>query len=230
MADDARTDANVITEAADDGRLPLVDVRVVLFTVADGELLVALQSDGSRWHLPRGLPFAGISLDAAARTIIHEATHLHEQYLEQLYTLSLREAPRWSVIVCYIALLPSEAAGAPNMTASWRPIREATLNDADRMVFDYALMRLRAKLGYTTIAFHLLPATFTLSELQSAYEAVLGRPLDKRNFRRRMIAAGILEGMEEKRRDGSHRPAQLYRFRAGHDPAAFLTPSWAGDV
>jgi hypothetical protein len=97
----------------------------------------------------------------------------------------------------------------------------------DRRVLDYALMRLRAKLGYTNIAFHLLPPTFTLSELQLAYEAVLGHPVDKRNFRRRMIASGILDQLDEKRRDGSHRPAALYRFASRDDREAYLTPPWA---
>ncbi|MER3486816.1 MAG: NUDIX hydrolase, partial [Chloroflexota bacterium] len=92
------------------------------------------------------------------------------------------------------------------------------LSETDRKVIDYALMRLRAKIGYTNIAFHLLKDTFTLTELQKAYETILGRRLDKRNFRRRVIASGILEATPNKRRDGSHRPAALYRFRAEHDP------------
>ena len=95
------------------------------------------------------------------------------------------------------------------------------------MVLDYGVFRLRAKLSYTTIAFHLLPETFTFTELQQTYEAVLGQRLDKRNFRRRMIAAEIVVGTPAKRRDGSHRPATLYSFRAEHDAAAYLTPAWA---
>ncbi|MEZ4495741.1 MAG: hypothetical protein R2845_02935 [Thermomicrobiales bacterium] len=72
-----------------------------------------------------------------------------------------------------------------------------------------------------------MPERFTLTELQDVYETVLSMELDKRNFRRRIIASGMLEPTNEKRRDGSHRPAQLYRFRAGHDPQAFLTPQWS---
>ena len=71
------------------------------------------------------------------------------------------------------------------------------MNPVDRMIVDYALLRLRAKLGYTTIAFHLLPPSFSLSELQNVYEAVLDHQLDKRNFRRRIHAAGVLEGTGE---------------------------------
>ena len=95
------------------------------------------------------------------------------------------------------------------------------------MVVDYALMRLRAKLGYTNVAFHLLPEQFTLSELQETYETILARRLDKRNFRRRMIASGILLETEAKRREGSHRPATLYRFRPTDDRESYLTPPWA---
>jgi 8-oxo-dGTP diphosphatase len=205
-----------------------LDVRVVLFTVADGSLLVALQKAEEDWQLPRDLPSPGEPLDVAARRIIGDTTALHEQYLEQLYTLSIGERPSWTVIVSYIALICSAQRPSATTGGQWFDAgRLPALTDADRMVVDYALVRLRAKLGYTNIAFHLLPETFTLTELQNAYETILGRRLDKRNFRRRVIASGILEATEAKRRDGSHRPAALYRFRAEHDPADYLTPRWA---
>jgi len=214
---------------------PRLDIRVVLFTIADGALLVALEGEGGGEHLPRGLPTPSELLDTSARRIVREATDLHEQYLEQLYTLSMQGDEGWTVIVSYMGLIGSgqaqrEAHPASGSRAAWHPITALPLlTAADRMVAEYALLRLRAKLGYTNIAFHLLPETFTLSELQQAYETILGRPLDKRNFRRRVIASGILEQTAGKRREGSHRPAALYRFRAEHDPATYLTPSWAGE-
>jgi 8-oxo-dGTP diphosphatase len=208
----------------------LVDVRVVLITVNAGQLLVALLPDGDTWQLPRGYPFANIPLDAAARTITFESTELHEQYLEQLYTLSVRDGEPCRIVVSYLALVASTADTPPATSATWREVKSTPLPDVDQMVLDYAIVRLRAKLGYTTIAFHLMPETFSLSELQAVYETAIGIALDKRNFRRRIIASGMLEPTSEKRRDGSHRPAQLYRFRAGHDPAAFLTPQWAGEA
>jgi 8-oxo-dGTP diphosphatase len=207
---------------------PTVDVRVVLFTVTDGLLLVALEKNGAGWRLPRGLPAVGEPLDAAARRIIRQTTGLQEQYLEQLYTLSLDQPAAWTVIVGYIALLCSAQRPADVGSAVWHDSSALPrLAEADRMVIDYALVRLRAKIGYTNIAFHLLPEIFSLTELQGAYETILGRRLDKRNFRRRVIASGILEATSAKRRDGSHRPATLYRFRAEHDPATYLTPPWA---
>jgi 8-oxo-dGTP diphosphatase len=207
---------------------PAIDVRVVLYTVVESSLLVALERRGDTWRLPRGVPAPGEPLDGEARRIIRQTTELQEQYLEQLYTLSVGESAGWAVIVGYIALICSAQRRPAPAGADWRDTSALPpLFDADRMVADYALVRLRAKLGYTNIAIHLLPATFTLTELQGAYETILGRRMDKRNFRRRVIASGILEPTTDKRRDGSHRPAVLYHFRAEHDPATYLTPPWA---
>ena len=80
-------------------------------------------------------------------------------------------------------------------------------------VIDYALHRLRAKLDYSNVAYSLLPAEFTLSQLQRVYEAILARPLDKRNFRKRMLSLGIIEPTGRTTVEGRHRPAQLYAFR-----------------
>ena len=207
--------------------VPIVDLRIVLFTIAGGRLRVAL--DGATTpRLPRGAPLPHRSLDAEARRIVRETTGLREQYLEQLYTLSVDEPSGWVVTVGYLGLIGSGSEASAVLDGSWHAADELpVLSRTDRMVVDYAVLRLRAKLGYTTIAFHLMPATFTLSELQGAYEAILGRRLDKRNFRRRVIAADMLASTAAKRRDGSHRPALLYRFRAAHDPETYLTPPWA---
>jgi len=76
---------------------------------------------------------------------------------------------------------------------------------------DYGVRRLKAKLGYTNIAYNLLPKTFTFAQLEGLYAAILGRPLDRRNFRRRILGMGLLRELPVKRR-GRHRPAALYRF------------------
>lgn len=206
-----------------------VDVRIVLLTVNDGKLLVAALPRGDGWQLPRGVPLPTMPLDSAARLLLGETTELHEQYLEQLYTLNARDGESWIMLISYLALVASGQT-LPQTAATWLETTAEGFSEVDRMVLDYAIVRLRAKLGYTTIAFHLMPEKFTLTELQEAYEAALAMQLDKRNFRRRIIASGMLEPLPEKRRDGSHRPAQLYRFRAGHDPARYLTPQWAGEA
>lgn len=210
-------------------RNPVIDVRAALFTIAGGDLFVACIGRGPARFLPHGNPNAGENLDAAARRLIHEACGLDGHYQEQLYTLSVTDGGGgWRVIVSYLALVCSGHTPAETGGVLWTALPSVEIAaDADRMVLDYAMLRLRAKLGYTNIAFSLLPSQFTLTELQSAYETILGHPLDKRNFRRRMIASGIVVETSEKRRDGSHRPAVLYTFTAEHDPTTYLTPPWA---
>jgi 8-oxo-dGTP diphosphatase len=136
------------------------------------------------------------------------------RHLEQLGTFgSPRRDPRGRVVsVSYIALLPCPTAVTGG--AAWHPAL-----DPPPLAFDHATIlssavdRLRAKLTYSNVAYGLLPDTFTLSELQAVYEAVLGRELDKRNFRRKVTSLGLLQETGAQRR-GSHRPAQLYRFAA----------------
>ena len=176
--------------------------------------------------LPSDVPAADETLDQTAIRIIREATHIDTHYLEQLYTFSpIQGGPR-QIVISYLALFsPETAITQPNSGLSWSSADMTVLaNDLEHMVLEYALVRLRAKLGYTTIACYLLPSTFTLSQLQQTYEKILNQPMDKRNFRRRMIASNILVDTGEQLREGSHRPAALYRFRDQGDQASYLTP------
>jgi 8-oxo-dGTP diphosphatase len=176
-----------------------------------------------------GHPGAEESLDASAHRVIHQWIGCEAQYVEQLYTLSTERDAKREVAVSYVALFRQDACHQPaDDRMHWSPVDEIQIHDdIHRAVFDYALVRLKAKLGYTNIAFHLLPELFTLSELQQTYEHVLGHQVDKRNFRRRMAASGTLIKTSFLRRDGSHRPAALYQFATQDDHAAYLTPSWA---
>ncbi len=209
---------------------PQVRISAVPLRLGRAGLSVAVHSAAAGGlRLLAGAPGSEEWLDTAARRIVRERIGSDGQYLEQLYTFGHATADTRTVTVSYLALFRDHALPDTGSQAiAWVAAHEVALPSAiDRQVLEYALMRLRAKLGYTNIAFHLLPPTFTLSELQLAYEAVLDHPVDKRNFRRRMIVSGILDQLDEKRRDGSHRPAALYRFAARDDHAAYLTPPWA---
>lgn len=176
-----------------------------------------------------GHPGADESLDEAARRIIGQWIGCEAQYVEQLYTLSTERADKREVAVSYVALFRQDGCGAAaDDRMHWSRVIDLHIHDhIHHMVFDYASLRLKAKFGYTNIAFHLMPEHFTLSELQQTYEHVLGHRVDKRNFRRRMTASRSLVKTANLRRDGSHRPAALYRFVTQDDHAAYLTPSWA---
>lgn len=202
-------------------------MRVVLFTVLDDALWVGLLGGARTARLPSGRAEPGESLDAVAARILAEQLNVSERYLEQLYSLSERDASGWNVSISYLAVAQSGRIELGSGIA-WHDVSEMPrLQQLDQRFVQYAITRLRAKLGYTTIAFHLLPPEFTMSELQNIYEVILGQRLDKRNFRRRVQGAGLLEPTGEQRREGSHRPAQLFRFRDVHDPDTYLVPDWS---
>jgi 8-oxo-dGTP diphosphatase len=158
------------------------------------------------------------TVDDAARRELREETGLGDVFLEQLYTFgALHRDPRGRVVsVAYYALVNLADHRVQSGTDA-RAARWLSVDDARGLAFDHdrilqiALERLRAKVRYQPIGFEMLPARFKLSQLQSLYEAILGRPLDKRNFRKRFLAMGLLAqaGTE---RDVPHRAARLFRF------------------
>jgi 8-oxo-dGTP diphosphatase len=204
----------------------LVTVDVVIFTVREDALQVLLVQRGAppfrgRWALPGGFIREDEPLEQAALRELEEETGVRDVYLEQLYTFGDSERdPRGRVItVAYYALIASDrrmlVAGTDAAAARWWPAGSPPPLAFDhREILEYAVERLRNKLEYTTVGFQLLPAKFTLTQLQRVYEAILGRALDKRNFRRKMELLDILTPLEEWVREGASRPAQLYRFSA----------------
>jgi 8-oxo-dGTP diphosphatase len=203
-----------------------VTVDLVIFALRERELHVLLVRRGippyeGRWALPGGFIREGESLDEAARRELQEETGVHDVYLEQLYTFGEPgRDPRGRVVtVAYYALLTGDrrplVAGSDAAAARWWPARDhPTLAFDHDGILEYALERLKNKLEYTTVGFQLLPKKFTLTQLQRVYETVLGRELDKRNFRRKIALLGILKPLDEWVTEGPSRPAQLYRFSA----------------
>ena len=202
----------------------VIAVDVVLFTIQGGTLKVLLVKREhapfrGMWALPGGLVSKDESVDDAALRELQEETNIGNIYLEQLYTFGEpTRDPRGRVItVAYYALVNWQQfqlkARQRVSEASWFPVKRlpALAFDHERII-DYALERLRNKINYTTVGFQLLSRQFTLTELQSSYEVILGQRLDKRNFRRKMLQLGILKGTREFQANGRQRPARLYTF------------------
>jgi 8-oxo-dGTP diphosphatase len=207
-----------------------VAVTVVIFTVRDASLSVLLihraaEPFAGRWALPGGLLLAGETLDqAAARKLVSE-TGVSDVYLEQLYTFDAPPGPAQPApVVAYFALVDANRVHLeerPSWTPAWFPVCNLPpLAFDNNVIVSYALKRLRAKLGYSNVVYSLLPEHFTLTQLQSVYEAIAGHPLDKRNFRKRILSLGFLSPTGETRLGGAHRPAHLYRF-SHREPLTF---------
>lgn len=202
---------------------PLVAVDVVIFTIAERELqalLVEVKSGpfAGRWAFPGGLvPVAEAPEVTATRELLAQ-TGIGDVYLEQLRTFGDpgRDPHAHVVSVAYFALVAGQGeAQADNpkyRRMQWCPVRDLPSLAYDHNLLAHcALARLRSKLAYTNIVYSLLPREFTLGELQEIYEIIIGRPLDRRNFRKKILALGLLRPLRRQRR-GRHRPAQLYAF------------------
>jgi len=207
-----------------------VAVTVVIFTVRKGVLAVLLihraaEPFADAWALPGGLLLPGETLDqAAARKLVGE-TGVSDVYLEQLYTFDSAPSPSaGQAVVAYFALVDESRVHLEarlSWQPDWFPVRDLpALAFDNNVIVGYALRRLQAKLGYTNVVFSLLPEHFTLTELQRVYEAIIGRTLDKRNFRKRLVSLDLLAPTTEVRQSGAHRPARLYRF-ARREPLVF---------
>ena len=205
----------------------------VVFGLADSleVLLIKRAKDPYKdfWALPGGfVNLSGgeakgeTSLQAATREL-EEETGLVLAHLEQLYTFDEPgRDPRGNIIsIAHMALVRSQdfhpKGGDDAKDARWFPVDKAPPLAFDHhVILSTGVSRLRAKVRYQPIGFNLLPETFTLSDLQRLYEVILGRTLDKSNFRSRILEMGILSETGEYR-EGPHRPARLFRF----DPGAY---------
>lgn len=205
---------------------PGVTVDLSIFTVNEGQLKVMLLKRAEMpfqgfWSLPGGFLRSGESLDDAAQRVLCEKTGVNDVYMEQLYTFGdPQRDPRSRVItVAYIALIPWQSLPQPASEKVtdliWASVDALPKLAFDhKLILDYAVKRLRAKVSYSNIVYGLMPKQFRLSELQSMYETISNDTLDKRNFRKRMLATGLLKETGKKDLAGAHRPAMLYQFRS----------------
>jgi 8-oxo-dGTP diphosphatase len=223
-----RSEARVRDAAISDHRgarhaRPKVAVDTVLFAISGGRLkpyLVPIVRGplSGRWAFPGGLVEVGEMLDDAARRELRAAAGLSDVYLEQLFTFGdpSRDPNSHVVSVAYMALIPNPGEVRPP-AGGYPPGKWFEVSALPPLAYDhglmaaYALRRLKAKLEYTNIAYTLLPREFTFAELEDLYSMILERPIDRRNFRRRIMAMGLLNKTRATRR-GPHRPAALYSF------------------
>ncbi len=200
-------------------------IDVVVFTIKDNKLQALLTKRNKepfkgRWAIPGGFIRLSENLDDAAMRILKEKTDVEDIYLEQLYTFGdpLRY-PNARVITCaYFALVKAEDVEhifeKENLeTVNWHDVYQLPDMAFDhKKIIDYSLQRTRERLEFFPISYKLLPDKFTLTELQKTYELILNKQLDKRNFRKKILAGTMLIETDEYTKSGSKRPAKLYHF------------------
>lgn len=201
---------------------------VIVFAFHDNRLQVLLvrrklEPFKGKWALPGGFVQMDEDLHTSALRELGEETGINDVYLEQLYSFGDpdRDPRAHTVTVAYFALMSADQLAAARLEPATDvdAVRWWSIYDLPDLAFDharilrYALQRLRWKLEWTGLGFLLLPAEFTLGELQRVYETVLNEALDKRNFRRKILDQGIIEETGNMYK-GEHRPAKLYRFTA----------------
>jgi 8-oxo-dGTP diphosphatase len=209
---------------------PLASVDVVIFTVLQERLHVLLVTRPDEadepfpgmWALPGGFVDIGkdVDLESCALRKLQQKTGVSTPYLEQVGSWGgIRRDPRgWSATHVYFALIATPGhplQGTNNSNSAWFPLQDQRV--PVKLAFDHgkllqaAIQRLRSKVEYTSLPAFLLPAEFTLGDLQRMYEIVLQRPLEKSAFRTRVLATDLVEAAD-KVRAGPNRPAQLYRL------------------
>ena len=205
---------------------PSVAVDLLVFTIEDEKLkLLMIERKDEPFEDMLALPgvFVRIdeTLDEAAQRGIKEETGLEDIYFEQLYTFGdVDRDPRMRIIsVTYMALVPLEKLvfkAGERVKSAWLVDVEDLLEGDDEIAFDhkeiirYARWRLKNKVEYTKIAFHLVNEEFTLPELQKVYEILLGKSLYKANFRKKI--AELVEETDYMTAGDAHRPSRLYRL------------------
>lgn len=222
--------------------IPNISVNCVTLGFHEGSIKVLLGKlkVADKWMLPGG--FVGIDedIESSARRVLYKRTGLKDIYLKQFYLFGQRERTNivdnatllenlkdvseedkeWYLgrflTIGYYALIKYNKAEV--VAGLHEDLQWFSLNDLPDMFFDHgviiktALDTIRMQLGYVPLGYELLPDSFTMPELRTIYEEILGREIDRRNFQRKMLSIGLIEPLNRTRKSGAHKAPNLYTF------------------
>jgi 8-oxo-dGTP diphosphatase len=202
-----------------------IHVDIALFTVQDSLVKTLLVKRSNKqfigeWIIPGGAVYNDESVDEAAKRELLGKTGIKGIYMEQFHTFGeVKRDPRKRMIsVAYLALLDSQKVNLLTKTNKTDDAYWADISKLPKLGFDHnqivesAIKTLRVKLATSNLANSILQKQFTLPELQKVYEIILGKKLDRRNFRRKFLSLKIIQNTGEKVVSGAFRPANLYSF------------------
>lgn len=201
----------------------LVAVDCIIFGFEDGKLKLLIikrkvaPMEGA-WSMVGGFVQDGESTNEAATRVLQQTTGIQDIYMDQLmcYGDVERDTGARVISVAYYALI--RISEHDRILANQHGAHWLSLHQIPELIFDHtrmlndALARLRDKAHFHPIGFELLPEKFSLPQLRNLYEEIYQRPLDKRNFRKKILAMDILEKLDEKDKSTSKKGAHLYRF------------------
>lgn len=206
--------------------IPVAALDIVIFTVYKEKLCVALivnptEPQKGKYMLPGGIVRSGLSLEENFDSILEKKTGIKNVYKEQLYTFwdTHRDTRGHVISIAYYALVrQEELLKTLDFTKSslvpYDEVKNLDFAFCHDEILAYAKQRLDWKISYTNVIGNILPKRFTLSMMQASYESILGKELDKRNFRKKILSLDVLEETNEYDKSFSNRPAKLYEFKA----------------
>lgn len=188
----------------------LVTIKIVVLSVIGDKLKVFLKGN----KLPFEVYDKNITLDKAASKVFNKNIKipLDHIYFEQLYTIYQKKGIKGELDIVYYFLVP-EYKISSDVKESFLEAKKIKISSLDDETIIYAAQRLQWKIEYTNVVYSLLPAEFTFSQLQNTYESILGRSLDKRNFRKKIISLNIIKPTGHIKNVGPARPAEMFAFR-----------------
>ena len=202
-----------------------VDAIVFGYNKEDGVRLLLIKRKydpfKGEWAIPGGFVLDNESLEDAVERELQEETGVKINYLEQLYTFGKpdRDPRRRIISVAYFGLVKSSQFEKLNAATDAEEAQWFNIKELPKLAFDHqeilnmAIERLRAKITYQPIGFELLDQKFPFSDLEHLYAALLDRPIDRRNFKKKVMSLGILEELDEKAKStGAGRPGNLFQF------------------
>ena len=201
-----------------------IAVDAVVFSVINDELKILLIKRKfppfkDQYALPGGFVQDNENFREAVGRELKEETNVKDVFLKQLKAYGdVKRDPRGRVIsVAFLALISPDQkleASTDAYDAQWysASMLPELAFDHDKII-NYALFQLKYEIQTTNVAFQILPNRFTLTQLQKLYESILGKELDKRNFRKRIKELDLLRATRETFMEGAHRPARLYEFK-----------------
>ena len=198
-----------------------ITVDIVILTIKDDALQVLLVKRNNepfkdKWAIPGGYVRMSENLDEAAMRVLKEKTNVDNIYLEQLYTFGdpLRHPVSRVITSAYFALIRAEDFNVVTTAElAWHKVSDLPPLAFDhKEIIQYSLKRTRERLEMCPVAYQLLNEKFTLTEMQKAYEMIMEKKLDKRNFRKKVITTDGLRELNEFSKSSSKRPARLYTF------------------